>query len=126
MKYLCKFLFFGIIAGLLFSFKPTDQTQSNITNQVPVSSKLAGKELVQSKGCTLCHHEINKVVGPSFTDISTTYKGDHNKLIKFFKGEAEPLNKGEEFSFMKPVVNQLKHMKEAEREAIATYILSLK
>jgi len=110
----------------LFSFKPTDQTFSNINNQAPISTKLSGKELVQSKGCALCHHVSKKIVGPSFMDIAASYKGDKEKLIQFFNGKTEPINKGEEFSFMKPVINQLKHMKEAEREAIATYILSLK
>ena len=85
-----------------------------------------GKELIIQKGCTLCHHTEKKIVGPAFKDISNKYKGDANKILNFLEGNSDPIVYPKEFQYMKPVLNQLKHISKQEKEAIAKYIADLK
>jgi cytochrome c len=33
-----------------------------------------GKKLVEGSDCTTCHHNTNKIIGPSYTEIATKYE----------------------------------------------------
>jgi cytochrome c551/c552 len=112
-----------MIAFVLVSFTQTSVNQPLIDND---SINTNGKELVNQKGCTLCHHPEKEIVGPSFKQVAAAYKGDKEKLLSFFNGQEKSIVKPEEFQYMKPVLNQLKKMKPEEREAIAAYIAGLK
>jgi len=113
-------LIFIILPLVAFKF-PSDTTLSTTP-----TFDIDGKSLTISKGCTLCHHPVKKIVGPSFKDISKKYNGDVNRILNFFEGKSKPIVHPEEFQYMKPVLNQLKHASKEEREAIAKYIAGLK
>jgi cytochrome c len=53
---------------------------------------LADQALAQAKNCMSCHAVENKLVGPSYKDVATKYKGDKSAVdkmtIKIIKGGA--------------------------------------
>ena len=62
------------------------------------------------------------IVGPSLRQIAQAYQGNAGAVLKFLNGNAGPIVDPKEFSYMKPVLNQLKNMKPEERKALADYI----
>ncbi len=112
-----------IIAFALVSFSSRSVNQPFVDRVSAINTD--GHELINQKGCTLCHHPEKEIVGPSFKQVAEAYKGNKEKLLAFFNGETESIVNPEEFQYMKPVLNQLKKMKPEEREAIAEYIISL-
>jgi cytochrome c len=42
----------------------------------------SGADLVKSKGCTTCHAQDQKKVGPAFNDIAAKYKGQSGAADK--------------------------------------------
>ncbi len=118
-------LIFGIfLLSTAFLSPKSHQNHQLIVTKTNINTE--GKELTVKKGCTLCHNPEKKIVGPSFKEIAVAYEGNHDKLLKFLNGKAQPIVRPEEFQFMKPVLNQLKHTPKEEVEAIAKYIISLK
>jgi len=125
MKAIIYTSLFGLIL-LVSSFK-NSSIQQNTENSPLVYGTIYtdGKELTVQKGCTLCHHPEKKIVGPSFKDISKAYNGDSKKLLDFLNGKSKPIVHPDEFQFMKPVLNQLKHISPEDKSEIVKYILSL-
>lgn len=41
-----------------------------------VASAQSAQELLQKSGCTACHANDKKVVGPAYQDVAAKYKGD--------------------------------------------------
>ena len=39
-----------------------------------------GKALLQKSGCTACHSEDKKLVGPAYKDVAAKYKGDAERV----------------------------------------------
>lgn len=50
-----------------------------------------GKALFGSKGCTACHHETTKIIGPPVKELATTYAEKGADILKFLKGESEAI-----------------------------------
>ena len=112
-----------IVFVLLVSFMSPKKRIYPLASDI---SNIDGKSLTVEKGCTLCHHPEKEIVGPALKDISSKYKGDATKILNFLEGKGNPIVQPEEFQYMKPVLNQLKHISKEEKEAIATYIAGLK
>ncbi len=110
---------FILLAGFISPHKNINKLPTDFIN-------IDGKTLVIKKGCTLCHHTDKKIVGPSLKDISSKYESNMSKILNFLEGKSDPIVQPEEFQYMKPVLNQLKHASKEEREAIAKYIAGLK
>ena len=116
---------FGLIL-LMSSFKKSAVLQNKENSSLVYETIYTdGKELTVQKGCTLCHNPEKKIVGPSFKEISKAYNGDSKKLMDFLNGKSKPIVDSEEFEFMKPVLNQLKHISPEDKTEIVKYILSL-
>ena len=110
---------FVLLVGFVSPKKYTYETISDIKN-------IDGKALTIQKGCTLCHYPDKKIIGPSFKDIANIYNGDPEKIFNFLNGNSNPIVDTKEFRYMKPVLNQLKHISKEEKEAIAKFIAGLK
>jgi len=82
-----------------------------------------GGALFKSKGCTACHQPTVKTVGPSLKEIAQTYKGKEDQLIKFLKGEADPIVDPAKFGIMKPYLNATKNLSDEELKAMAEFIM---
>ena len=42
----------------------------------PALADEAGEKLLKDKGCTACHANDKKVIGPAYKDVAKKYKGD--------------------------------------------------
>jgi cytochrome c len=128
------FLFFSMVLMLFFAAVSCGQKQEKTTQEdpdadaieapAPSSDELIaeGKKLVDEGDCKACHHPINKVVGPSHTDVAKKYEfTDANvkmlaqKIIKGGKG-----NWGDVI-----VMNPHPDLSPEKAEKMARYVLSL-
>ena len=50
----------------------------------------AGKDLLKKSGCTACHANDKKIVGPAYKEVAAKYKGDAGAAAKL----AEKVKKG--------------------------------
>jgi cytochrome c len=82
-----------------------------------------GEAIFKSKGCSACHKPASKSIGPALKEIAKAYKGKKDQLIKFFKGEADPVVDTGKFNMMKPQLSKTKALSDEEREALADFIL---
>ena len=84
-----------------------------------------GEEIFKSKGCIFCH-KPGRSSGtiPSLPDLAKAYKGKKERLIKFFKGEAQSIVKPERAVTMKRQIEKTKALSDSERTALADFILS--
>ncbi len=85
-----------------------------------------GKAIFQSKGCGACHQPAADTVGPSLKKIAQAYAGKEDQLVKFLKGEAQPIVDPAKFAIMKAQLTPLKGLSEEELKALAQYMLSFK
>lgn len=85
-----------------------------------------GQDLFQGLRCGTCHKpEITKTT-PSLQDMAAAYQGKEEDLIRYFNGEAESIIKPEKANLMKRVIEKTKALSDAERRALADYILKHK
>jgi len=56
----------------------------------PALADEAGEKLLKDKGCTACHANDKKIVGPAYKDVAKKYKGDAGAAAKL----AEKVIKG--------------------------------
>lgn len=84
-----------------------------------------GEKVFKSQGCMSCHKkESTSKVNPSLTEISISYQGKVEQLVKYLKGESEAIVKPEKSNLMKRQILKTKILSEADRKALADYILS--
>lgn len=83
-----------------------------------------GEKIFHARGCAGCHDKAKDSIGPALSTISQKYNRDPNKLLKFFKGQADPIVWPDKFRIMEPFMNMLKHMEDKDLRALADYILS--
>jgi cytochrome c len=56
----------------------------------PAAADEAGEKLIKDKGCTACHANDKKVIGPAYKEVAKKYKGDSGAAAKL----AEKIVKG--------------------------------
>ena len=84
-----------------------------------------GKELFNGKGaCIACHQVDQKVIGPSLQDIAKIYKEKNGDMVRFLKGEAEPIVDPTQYEIMKTNFAITKAMSDTELKALETYVYS--
>lgn len=80
----------------------------------------AQQELLQKSGCTACHANDKKLVGPAYQDVAAKYKGDAGAAAKL---AAKVKNGGSGVWGAVPMPPQ-PALKEADAQAIARWILA--
>ncbi|MCS7200433.1 MAG: c-type cytochrome [Caldimicrobium sp.] len=83
-----------------------------------------GEKLFHLRGCSGCHEATKDSVGPALSTISQKYNRDLNRLMKFFKGQADPIIWPDKFRIMEPFMNMLKQMDDKDLKVLGEYILS--
>ena len=92
---------------------------------VAFSADNQGEEMFKSKGCIFCHkqqHTSGTI--PSLFELAKVYKGKNEQLIRYLKGESDPIIKPERAVVMKRQLRKTKAMSDSERAALADFILS--
>ena len=84
-----------------------------------------GETIFKSIGCMSCHKkESSSKVNPSLREISVAYQGKEAQLVKYLKGESEAIVRPEKSNLMKRKIEKTKNLSEADRKALADFILS--
>lgn len=84
-----------------------------------------GKELFNGKGaCIACHQVDQKVVGPSLQDIAKIYTEKKGDMVRFLKGEGEPIVDPTQYEIMKTNFAITKAMSDTELKALEAYVYS--
>ncbi len=83
-----------------------------------------GETIFKTQGCMSCHKkETASKVNPSLIEISTAYQGKDEKLVKYLKGESEAIVRPEKANLMKRYIEKTKQLSDADRQALADFIL---
>ena len=83
-----------------------------------------GEAIFKSLGCISCHKkESTSKVNPSLTEISQAYQGKEEQLIKYLKGESEPIVRPEKASLMKRKIEKTKSLSDADLKALAGFLV---
>jgi cytochrome c551/c552 len=91
----------------------------------PIGASDQGKSLFKSQGCTVCHRpEKSSKVNPSLMEIARFYQGKTDQLVRYMNGEAEAIVKPDKERLMRRYIEKTKELSEAQRQAIADYIMS--
>ncbi|MDQ7038662.1 MAG: c-type cytochrome [Aquificota bacterium] len=85
-----------------------------------------GASIFKAKGCASCHQPTADTVGPSLKKIAQAYVGKEAELVKFLKGQADPIVDPPKFAIMKPQLTLIKNLSDEEFQALADYIMSFK
>lgn len=83
-----------------------------------------GETIFKSLGCMSCHKkESTSKVNPSLIDISMAYQGKEAQLVKYLKGESEAIVRPQKSNLMKSKIEKTKKLSDADRQALADYLL---
>ncbi|HSN45731.1 MAG TPA: c-type cytochrome [Casimicrobiaceae bacterium] len=82
----------------------------------------SGQDLLQKSGCTACHQNDKKVVGPAYIEVAAKYKGDAGAAAKL-AGKVKSGGSGVWGPVPMPPHPQVS---DADIKTMITYILSLK
>jgi cytochrome c len=80
------------------------------------------KALLQKSGCTACHSEDKKLVGPAYKDVAAKYKGDAAAPAKL----ADKVKKGGSGVWGPVPMPPNAAVSEADIKTMVTYVLALK
>lgn len=118
----------SLFLASLSAFKPEPKTEPavNISNTaIPkiATMQLSGGELLIAKSdCIGCHHKINKLIGPSYTEIAKKYPKD-DKSIAYL---ADKIIKGGSGVWGKIPMTPHPKISQNDAKLMSKYILSLK
>jgi cytochrome c len=123
------FLILGATAILMASLtaaKPETEPAVNVS--VPAIAKIStmqmsgGELLINKSDCIGCHHKVNKLIGPSYTDIAKKYP-NNEKNINYL---ANKIIKGGSGVWGKIPMTPHPKVSTNDAKLMAKYILSLK
>lgn len=80
----------------------------------------AGEKLAKEKGCTACHANDKKIVGPAYKEVAKKYKGDAAAAAKL----AEKVVKGGQ-GVWGPIPMPPNKVTDDEAKKLVAYVLSL-
>jgi len=99
------------------------ETEGTVAKLSPEAE--AGREIFDGKGnCFSCHRPDQKVVGPSIQEIAKIYKAKNGDIVKFLKGNGEPIVDPSQYEVMKTNFYLTKTFTDKELKGIEEYIYS--
>ncbi|WP_418264396.1 c-type cytochrome [Flavobacterium faecale] len=127
-----RILFIGF-AFLALSCKkqeaePFGQPQETVSEGMAATIRTPeelGETIFTGKGnCASCHQIETKTIGPSVQEIAKIYKDKNSDIIKFLKGEGEPIVDPSQYEVMKANFAITKAMSDEELKGLEAYIYS--
>ena len=127
-----KIIFIGIALVALGCKKqeaePFGKPQETISEGMSATQKTPaelGESIFIGKGnCATCHQVDSKAIGPSVHDIAKMYKEKNSDIVKFLKGEGEPIVDPSQYEVMKANFAVTKAMSDEELKSLEAYIYS--
>lgn len=80
------------------------------------------EELLKASGCTACHNNDTKVVGPAYKEVAAKYRGDKGAEAKL----VEKVKKGGQGAWGPVPMPPNPNVKDDDLKAMVKYILALK
>ena len=90
-----------------------------------VAEEQPGEILFKTMKCTKCHGTKAKQRGPSVITIASAY-ANTDELLLFFAGEKEAIVEPERAKTMKPRLRKIMKLNDADKKALASYLLGFK
>jgi len=120
------FLGLGAIVVFMASFSKADlekekmvMATASVNHEFQMS---AGEKLINKSDCIGCHNKVNKIIGPSYTDIAKKYPATE-KNINYL---ADKIIKGGTGVWGTMPMTAHSTLKPADAKLMVKYILSLK
>jgi cytochrome c len=82
-----------------------------------------GAAVFESQRCGICHKPDISKTSPSLKEIALAYHGKGEHLIKYLKGEAEPVIETGKANMMKGALVKAKALSDVDRKALADFIM---
>lgn len=106
-------------------FYPVEDTvtEGETANLTP--SQKIGKDIFEGKGnCFSCHKTYQKIIGPSVIEIAAIYKEKNIDMVKFLRGEGEPVVDPSQYEVMKTNFAITKNFTDEELKGLEDYFYS--
>jgi cytochrome c len=87
-----------------------------------VASAAPGEDLIKKSGCTACHQNDKKLVGPAYQEVAAKYKGDAGAAAKL----AAKVKSGGSGVWGPVPMPPHPQVSDADIKTMITYVLSLK
>lgn len=128
-----KFMLIAIfLAALVMACGGKKETTSNEEEyrlpETTSASKMSGPDviaqgeaLVKASDCKTCHHQVNKIIGPSHTEVAQKYEFTEAN-VKYLAGK---IIKGGSGVWGETPMNAHPDLSQADAEKMARYVLSL-
>ncbi len=123
------FLILGVTLIFMASFtsapkenEPSVNINTNIAPKIATMQMSGGELLINKSDCIGCHHKINKLIGPSYTDIAKKYPNS-DKNVTYL---ADKIIKGGSGVWGKIPMTPHPKISQSDAKLMAKYILSLK
>ncbi len=125
-----RFVILLILLILVSCKTEADKTEplypTTITKQSEVSNLDLGRKIFEGKGqCATCHKASQNVLGPSVKEIVAIYEEGNADIIKFLKGDLDPIVDPSQFQIMKINLEITKKMTHSELQAVVDYMYYL-
>ena len=128
MKKLVLFAILLPVAMTIVSCKKDSSKESfgkPVTTSEVQKPEDLGKEIFNGKGAFIaCHQVDQKVIGPSLQDIAKIYKEKNGDMVRFLKGQGEPIVDPSQYEIMKTNFAITKAMSDTELKALEAYVYS--
>ena len=125
--YYCSFLLTIAICVACGSKKETKNTEEYVANESAAEAPPAGdavsmgESLVKASDCKTCHHPVNKIIGPSHTDVAKKYEFTKANVEML----AQKIIKGGTGVWGQVPMSPHADISQADAEKMARYVLSL-
>ena len=105
-------------------YPATEATSEGASAKLTPSQKI-GEDIFNGKGnCFSCHKPDQKVIGPSVMEIAKIYKEKNGDMVKFLKGDGEPLVDPSQYEVMKTNFAITKNFTDEELKGLEDYFYS--
>lgn len=102
--------------------EPAVNISATLAPKIATVQMSGGELLINKSDCIGCHHKINKLIGPSYTDIAKKYPNtDKNQLML-----ADKIIKGGSGVWGKIPMTPHPKISQSDAKLMAKYILALK
>ena len=82
----------------------------------------SAEDLIKKNGCSACHSNDKKIVGPAYADVAAKYKGDASAAARLM----EKVKKGGQGVWGPVPMPPNPNVSDADLKIIITYVLALK
>ena len=78
-----------------------------------------------AKGCSMCHKESKKSIGPSLSIIYKRYSGKESMLVDFFQGKSKAIIYPGRASIMHAQLTKIRGLSIQNKRYLARYLITI-